>query len=322
RFGHHPKAYCYGADGDTFVAYETGCLALDTTYSTGFGYFEWSDLFKRVSRRIVNDDTYLLNGDSPIDFGGALTGSAAKFNETWDGRQPYHAVNKITAHDGFTMYDLLSYNGKRNGLGPLNPLGADPYSGDDGSNYSRDWGFNENLKRQNFRNLIALLMISNGSPMLLGGDEWMRTQFGNNNAYTAGADNQYNWFRWGVWLADPNAYRMFDFTRKMIQLRKDNAWAFEKETYTDIRNDLSWHDVGASPNNCDANYASGAAWSGSDKVISLCYKNPPIGKKEIFIAFNLGASATHTINLPTGTWNVVVNTETYFEGFHAQLLRE
>ncbi|MFO1525715.1 MAG: alpha-amylase family glycosyl hydrolase [Turneriella sp.] len=320
RFGDHPKAYCYGPDGGTtFTGYETGCSSLDTTYSTGFGYFEWSDLFKRVARRIINHDDYRLNSDSPIDFGGALTGSSAKFSETWDGRQPYHNVNKITAHDGFTMYDLLSYNAKRNGVGPLNPQGVDPYSGDDGSNYSRDWGFNENLKRQNQRNLITLLMVSNGTPMLLGGDEWMRTQFGNNNAYTAGSDNQYNWYRWGVWVADPYAYRMYDYTRKLIRFRKDNLWAFAKNSYPAITSDMSWHDIGASPNNCDASFAGSTAWGGTDKVIALCFKNPPTGKKEIHIAFNLGGTNTHNINIPTGTWNVVVDTQTYFEGFHATL---
>jgi hypothetical protein len=145
-------------------------------------------IFSSASRVALSTTmTTASTADSPVDFGGALTGSGAKFNESFDGRQPYHNINKITAHDGFTMYDLLSYNQKRNGIGPLNPLGTDPYSGDDGSNYSRDWGFNENLKRQNFRNLITLLMVANGTPMLLGGDEWMRTQFGNNNAYSSGA---------------------------------------------------------------------------------------------------------------------------------------
>jgi hypothetical protein len=83
--------------------------------------------------------------------------------------------------------------------------------------------------------------------------------------------------------------------------------------------DLSWHDIGASPNNCDSSPATSTTWSGGDKVISLCYKNPPTGKTEIFVAFNLGGVNTHTINLPTGTWNVVMNTEYYFEGFHANL---
>jgi hypothetical protein len=62
-----------------------------------------------------------------------------------------------------------------------------------------------------------------------------------------------------------------------------------------------------------------AAWGGTDKVIALCYKNPPTGKTEIYIAFNLGGTTTHNINLPTGTWNVVVDTQYYFEGFHANL---
>lgn len=314
RFGDHPKAYCYGPDGLNYTGYEPGCTNQDTTYSTGYAWFEWSDLFKRVTRRIVNHDDYRLNSDSPVDFGGALTGSAAKFAESWDGRQPYHNVNKITAHDGFTMYDLLSYNQKRNGKGPLNPDGVDPYSGDDYSNYSRDWGWNEGLKRQNFRNLIVLLLVSIGTPMLLGGDEWMRTQFGNNNAYTAGADNQYNWFRWGVWISDPFAYRMFDFTKKMIQFRKENLWAFGKTSYNNMN--LYWNDI-VSPN-CSSDTAGALAWGGSAKVIAICYTNPPPGKKRIYIVFNLGTT-TQNANLPTGNWRVLVDTQEYFEGFNYKL---
>ncbi|MCS6983500.1 MAG: alpha-amylase family glycosyl hydrolase [Leptospiraceae bacterium] len=314
RYGDHPKAYCYGPDGLNYTGYEPGCANQDTTYSTGYAYFEWSDLFKRVTRRIVNHDDYRLNSDSPVDFGGALTGSAAKFAESWDGRQPYHNINKITAHDGFTMYDLLSYNQKRNGRGPLNPDGVDPYSGDDYSNYSRDWGWNEGLKRQNFRNLIVLLLLSIGTPMLLGGDEWMRTQYGNNNAYTAGADNQYNWFRWGVWLADPVAYRMYDFTKKIIAFRKDNLWAFGKTSYHNMQ--LYWNDI-VSPS-CNSNTAGALAWGGTDKVIALCYANPPAGKKLIYIVFNLGTTHKNA-QLPPGNWRVLVDTQEYFEGFNGQL---
>jgi pullulanase/glycogen debranching enzyme len=111
---------------------------------------------------------------------------------------------------------------------------------------------------------------------------------------------------------------MFDFTRKLIRFRKDNLWAFAKTNYPSM-SDLSWHNIGASPNNCDSSPATPSTWSSGNKVIALCYKNPPPGKKEIFIAFNLGGASTHPVNLPTGTWNVVMNTEHYFEGFHANL---
>ena len=72
------------------------------------------------------------------------------------------------------------------------------------------------------------MMISHGSPLILGGDEWMRTKYGNNNSYYIQADNEWNWFRWGEWRSETNLYRtrMHDFVRDMIQFRKDRDYAF------------------------------------------------------------------------------------------------
>ena len=122
------------------------------------------------------------------------------------------------------MYDLFTYDVKQNLCGPLNLVCCDtptspfcdPNSGDD-NNRSRDWGStNEPFKRQLMRDMFVLMMVAEGTPMLLGGDEWMRTQLGNNNAYSDSADNEYNWYDWGTWQASDFRTRMHDFVKQVI----------------------------------------------------------------------------------------------------------
>src|SRR5206468_3463230 len=81
------------------------------------------------------------------------------------------------------------------------------------------------------RNLLTAMMISQGTPMLLGGDEWMRTQLGNNNAYSTSSDNAFNWFDWGVWQADTERTRMHDFVRQLLRFRKEHGDALAPSEY-------------------------------------------------------------------------------------------
>ena len=152
-------------------------------------------------------DWKLSSKEGLADGGFSMTGSYDLFAPSQ--RRPYHSVNFLTVHDGFTMYDLLSYEQKQNGCGPLNPVCCDdptsPFcdreSGEN-NNRSRDWGQGaETFKRQLMRNLFVGLLVSHGTPLILGGDEWMRTQLGNNNAYSTLADNPFNWYQWGAYLA-------------------------------------------------------------------------------------------------------------------------
>jgi len=204
----------------------------------GYGFAEWNGNYRDVVRAFINFyDRTLSSTEGPIDIGGALTGSYALFHN--NGRRPYHSINFITAHDGFTMYDLFSYNEKRNGCSPLNPVccqnPTDPFcvknAGED-NNRSRDWGMNnEAFKRQLMRTAFAFLLLSHGTPMILGGDEWMRTQLGNNNAYSTSSDNAFNWFDWGAWQPEEPRVRMHDFVRKMIALRKAHMAALSPADY-------------------------------------------------------------------------------------------
>jgi len=144
-----------------------------------------------------------------------LTGSPDLYQH--DGKRPYASINFVTSHDGFTLTDLVSYNEKHNE--------ANGETNHDGDNNNLSWnhgveGPTEDpkinaLRERQRRNFLTTLLISQGVPMLLGGDEFGRTQNGNNNAYCQ--DNELSWFHWEKW--DENQNALFEFTRRLIQLR-------------------------------------------------------------------------------------------------------
>jgi len=269
-------------------------------------WYEWNGRFRDIWRSFVNYDEPGLNADQGgVDIGGTLTGSAAMF--AWNGRKPYHSVNFITAHDGFTLYDLVSYNEKNNLCGLLNPICCDnptspfcdPNSGDD-HNHSRDWS-DERVKRQMIRNFFVALFVAHGTPMMLGGDEWMRTQHGNNNAYSTRADNPYNWFDWGGWSADKDRVRMHDFVRKMIQLRKDHAYAFAPTSYEGAA-PMAWKHAG----NGDMDN-----WGG--RAVMQHYWDSSVGP-ELLVLINMDAGSEISFTLPDHkAWERLVDTQLYFD---------
>ncbi len=281
----------------------------------GLAFGEWNGNFRDVWRSLVNDVDYsptyypLNRSEGPIDGGGALTGSYALFGHAGDERRPYHSVNFVTSHDGFTMYDLFSYDQKQNGCGPLNPaccpIGtSSPFCNrDDGEshNRSRNWGMDqEPLKRQQMRNLFAVMLLAHGTPMLLGGDEWLRTQLGNNNAYADGADNPNNWFDWGSWATYPERHRMVDFVRQMIALRKAHGYAFAPATYGGAA-PFAWKDA-ANQDKTD--------WS--NKQLVWHFYDGGAGP-QLVVLFNL-ESVDVTFTLPGGvTWGRLVDTQSYFD---------
>jgi glycogen operon protein len=269
------------------------------------GWGEWNAGFRDWWRAFVNfDDWSLSSRAGDADGGFTLTGSAGHFED--DGRRPHHSVNFVTVHDGFTMYDLLSYDHKQNGCGPLNPVCcADPNSawcdfdsGED-DNRSRNWG-DEGDKRQMMRNLFAAMMVSHGTPLLLGGDEWLRTQHGNNNAYSTLADNEHNWFQWGTWQANDERNRMFDFVRAMIQVRKDNLHAFAPETYGGGA-PFAWKSAGNT---------EPPDWN--SRHLMIHYYDASAGP-ELVVLINLERGPV-TYQLPGGrTWERLIDTQGWFD---------
>src|SRR5207244_5960874 len=133
-----------------------------------------------------------------------------------NGRRPYASINFVTAHDGFTLNDLVSYNDKHNQ--------ANDDGNKDGDNNNLSWncgaeGPTEDpqinaLRERQRRNFLTTLFLSQGVPMLSGGDEWGRSQNGNNNAYCQ--DNEISWFDW---TRDEKQKKFLDFTRKLVWFR-------------------------------------------------------------------------------------------------------
>ena len=170
---------------------------------------EWNDKYRDTVRRFWRGDTHQMS-----ELAYRLTGSSDLYLN--DGRRPYASINFVAAHDGFTLNDLVSYNDKHNEAN-----GEENRDGHDNNisyNYGAegptdDPGIIEVRERQK-RNLLATLLLSQGVPMINGGDEIGRTQGGNNNAYAQ--DNEISWFDWDL---DERASSLLDFTRMVVAFR-------------------------------------------------------------------------------------------------------
>ncbi len=287
--------------------------------ANGYGWSEWNGTFRDWWRAFVNDfsasdawaqGTTCLNHKTyynTIDGGGAMTGSAAIFGESGDDRRPFHSINFITVHDGMTMYDLVTYNEKVNGCGPLNPVCCtspesvycnESKNSGESNNRSRDWG-DEGKKRQMMRNFFTAMMTAHGTPLIYGGDEWMRTQLGNNNTYTPEADNPYSWHDWGAWEARSEKNRMFDFVKKVVRLRKEHP-ALMPSTYDEGSRAFTW--IGTDGTNGSAN------WDG--QTIGMLYPDGGNGRK-LAVLINMGNDeAEYTLG---GNWVRLVDTQIYFD---------
>jgi glycogen operon protein len=171
---------------------------------------EWNGKYRDTTRDYWRSQEATLG-----EFSARLTGSSDLYQD--DGRKPYASVNFVTAHDGFTLRDLVSYNEKHNE--------ANGEDNRDGESHNRSWNqgaegptddaeINARRSRQQ-RNMLATLVLSQGVPMILGGDEIGRTQQGNNNAYCQ--DNEISWFDW-----DQADGALLEFTRRLIALRAEH----------------------------------------------------------------------------------------------------
>ncbi|MFF4368138.1 glycogen debranching protein GlgX [Streptomyces sp. NPDC001594] len=174
---------------------------------------EWNGKYRDTVRDLWRGQPRTL-----AEFAGRLTGSSDLYQD--DGRRPLASINFTTCHDGFTLHDLVSYNEKHNE--------ANREGNRDGETHNRSWncgveGPTEDpavleLRERQMRNFIATLMLSQGVPMLSHGDEFARSQNGNNNAYCQ--DNELSWVTWPEPGKPPPA--LLEFTRRMVWLRRDH----------------------------------------------------------------------------------------------------
>ena len=170
---------------------------------------EWNGKYRDVVRRFWRGDESYVD-----DLAYRLTGSSDLYGD--DGRGPLASINFVTAHDGFTLNDLVSYDIKHNeSNGHQNHDGVN-------DNISANYGVEGptsdpeilSLRQRQMRNFLATLLFSQGVPMICGGDEIARTQTGNNNAYCQ--DNEVSWFDWDL---SERQQRLLAFTRRLIDLR-------------------------------------------------------------------------------------------------------
>ena len=174
------------------------------------GWAEWNDKFRDTVRAFWKGDEGKL-----AEMATRLAASADAFARR--GRKPWSSVNFITAHDGFTLHDLVSYNEKHNEAnGEDNQDGhSDNLSWNHGTEGPTDDPEIIALRDRQKRNLLATLLLAQGTPMLLAGDEFGRTQQGNNNAYAQ--DNAISWVDWDI---GEDGAALIDFVRRVIALRR------------------------------------------------------------------------------------------------------
>ncbi|MGO9886934.1 MAG: glycogen debranching protein GlgX [Solirubrobacteraceae bacterium] len=201
------------------------------------GWSEWNGKFRDTVRDFWRAEE------------GALPGLATRISGSRDlfghgGRRPSASVNIVTVHDGFTLADLVSYNAKHNE--------ANGENNHDGTDDNRSWNCGVEgptddaavlaLRARQRRNFLATLMLSEGAPLLLGGDEFARTQQGNNNAYCQ--DDELNWFDWSAVAANDD---LVEFTARLCRLREEHPVFRRRQFFTGYpahesdRDDLDWY---------------------------------------------------------------------------------
>jgi isoamylase len=274
------------------------------------GWGEWNGKFRDCIRE------YWIGADSMLgEFGQRFTGSPDLYQEEY--RKPTASINFITAHDGFTLNDLVSYNEKHNEVN-----GED---NNDGESHNRSWncgaeGPTDNteiikLRDRQKRNFLTTLFLSQGVPMLVAGDEFGRTQQGNNNAYCQ--DNEISWLNWAE--ADQN---LLAFTRRLIALRKDHPifrrrkWFRGKPVKGKGPEDIAWflpEGGEMEDHNWDHDFArSLGIYLNGLGLHSVDPKGIPIKDDNFYLMFNAHHEPLH-YKLPemlsNKTWEIVLDTD-------------
>jgi isoamylase len=248
---------------------------------------EWNGKYRDTVR-----DFWRGESASLPEFASRLTGSSDLYE--FSGRRPIASINFVTAHDGFTLNDLVSYNDKHNQ--------ANGENGNDGESHNRSWNCGVEgptddldiiaLREQQKRNFLTTLLLSQGVPMILHGDEMGRTQNGNNNVYAQ--DNELSWVDWA--LARDN-WSLVDFTAKVAKLRRDHP-VFKRRRFfsgTSLRGsggvaDIVWFTpagIEMSDDDWDSGYAKSLAVFLNGKAIrSPDSRGEPVIDDSFLLLFN------------------------------------
>ncbi|WP_286697185.1 glycogen debranching protein GlgX [Dermacoccus sp. UBA1591] len=257
---------------------------------------EWNGKYRDTVR-----DYWRGEPGSLGEFASRLTGSSDLYAHS--GRRPIASINFVTAHDGFTMRDLVSYNEKHND--------ANGEGNNDGESHNRSWNCGVEgetddasvlaLRDRQIRNHLATLMLSQGVPMLLHGDELGRTQGGNNNTYCQ--DNEISWIDWDL---DDRRRSLLEFTQQLIALRRTHP-AFQRRRFfagdAEHGGRSDWGDIvwfGANGEEMqDGDWASGAGtimvYLNGDAIHAQDAKGQSVVDDHFLLLFNPGHDETHFV---------------------------
>jgi isoamylase len=245
--------------------WDTGAYQLGRGFP-GITWLQWNGRFRDDIRRFVKGDPGMVP-----DLMRRVYGSDDLFPDSRAGAyHAYQSVNYITSHDGFTLYDLVAYNQKRNW--------ANGNNNQDGTNdnYSWDCGHEGDegapsevltLRRKQAKNFCCLLMLSNGTPMFRAGDEFLNTQFGNNNPYNQ--DNTTGWLDWSQLQTNQDIFRFF---KSMIAFRKGHPSLSRSRFW---REDIYWYGTGE---RADLSYDS--------RSIAFCLHGASQNDDDIYVMIN------------------------------------
>jgi len=245
--------------------WDTGAYQLGRGFP-GITWLQWNGRFRDDLRRFVKGDAGMVP-----DLMRRIYGSDDLFPDNRaDAYHAYQSVNYVTSHDGFTLYDLVAYNQKRNWAnGNNNQDGTD-------DNYSWNCGHEGDeaasgevltLRRRQVKNFFCLLMLSNGTPMFRAGDEFLNTQFGNNNPYNQ--DNATGWLDWSQLQANQDIFRFF---KNMIAFRKNHP-ALGRSRFW--REDVAWYGTGPR-----------ADLSHDSRSLAFCLHGASQGDDDIYVMVN------------------------------------
>jgi glycogen operon protein len=256
----------------------------------GIEWYQWNDRYRDEVRAFVRGDKGTVG-----NLMTRLYGSSDQFpDELLDAYHAFQSINLITSHDGFCLYDLVSYNQKHNR--------ANGQDNADGTDHNTSWncGYEGDegaptdvlvLRRQQVKNFCALLFLSNGTPMFCAGDEFMQTQGGNNNPYNQ--DNETTWLDWVLLERNRDIHRFF---KMMIAFRKAHPSIGRSRFW---REDVQWHGVGRDPD-----------WSDESHHVSYCLYGASQGDRDLYVMINAGPEdlAFAIQEGPAADWRRVVDT--------------
>ena len=250
----------------------------------GYRWAEWNGRYRDIVRQFVRGDKGLLP-----ELATRISGSSDLYE--YQGRLPINSVNFVTCHDGFTLYDLFSYNQKHNEAnGEDNRDGcSNNLSYNSGVEGDTDDAAIVALRRKQAKNVFAILLLSQGVPMLLAGDELLHSQQGNNNGYCQ--NNELSWIDWNLTQKNADNLR---FVQLMVALRKRHPAIMRRRFLTGRSNDaksrpdIVWHGLELDQ----------PLWSDLDaRFLAFTLASTEHGEPDLHIVMNM-SDETATINLP------------------------